>query len=1569
MPKEDRSQWVAVAPEQTNDNDDLPKVTSAQTAYQIYQKKNSQAIKQDLAYRGEASDLPNLTKAISKSWRNLSEEGRKEYEDEAATDRFRFMKESHMRDVAVMKKQEQLRKERDEIILTGGDGRSTRGARQKEMKKAARAEKKANKKKNFKQIENSDEEEFQSDDESSSDGEFDGEDSDSSSNSDSSKPKKKKKKTPVISAEVLARRHKAKEEKEKKDKYIASRQEDLRTERSDQAKKRLDFLLKQSDIFRHFGDVKEDKAKFYNRGGKLLSPEKGCRTNRRDDIADDVDAEELAQAEEEQGNTVYLTSQPTSLSFGKMRAYQLEGLNWMIRLQENGVNGILADEMGLGKTLQSISVLVYMMEYMKVNGPHLIVVPKSTLSNWMAEFKRWAPTISTIKFHGNKDERENIAKNILQPGQKNEERSWHACVTTYEICNLDKQVLSKFAWSYIIIDEAHRLKNEASAFSRTIRTFEARYRLLLTGTPLQNNLHELWALLNFLVPDVFASAEQFDEWFNLDIDDADEKNKLISQLHKILRPFMLRRLKADVEKSLPPKHETILFTGMSAMQKKLYKDILLRDVNMLQGGNNGSGGQTAILNIVMQLRKCAGHPYLFPGAEDRSLPPLGEHLVENCGKMVLLDKLLVRLKELGHRVLLFTQMTRILDILEDYLVMRQFQYCRIDGNTDYEKREEDINSFNAPGSEKFLFLLSTRAGGLGINLQTADVVILFDSDWNPQADLQAQDRAHRIGQKRPVQVFRLVTEHTIEEKIVERAQQKLKLDAMVVQQGRLKDKDKLSREDLLTAVRFGADKVFKSKDSSITDDDIDLILEAGKKKTQELNDKLQAAEKGDMLDFKLDGSSANMQTYEGIDYSKTDFAQVKAAQEQAELLGILDMGKRERRPVANYNEDQLYRQQVASNQITRKAPKKTKEVRLPKHLRLPRLDEWQMFDREALNIIQEEEEKAFRELSEEMQMILRGKQPVETSSKQPTSPESQVENAEKSNSYTVEGMDGGEENTKPLTIVDVPPLIPEERQKLKDELLSQGFADWGRSHFTAFIKASAEHGRNSFSKIAPEVGKLQSMVEEYAKAFWDENFGKVRFTETEYERSVKRIEQGEKKLHLIKVSQTATRTLVSLFDNPWRELQFTYVNVKDKVFTQEEDRHLLCWAHKYGYGNWNAVKMAIRRSPEFRFDYYLRSLPTEAVGKRCEQLMKAAEKEIELLTKKAREDAGAFEEEKKENSMNENAPVLEVKLPRFKEIKDAIRKQAEEDVEMERKQLEGKVEEIESNIEEIQNRLNFLQKCSKEFEGGKRKSSQTEFPEDLLPELANIVAKSGSQGVMAISIEFVSEYGQPVPKKVICAKIEDIANKEKRKEEGDLRAVWHVLPEYMNLLTVETIRHLRKEKEGRLEKKRGGSRKKQIYQSNEDMETIENGAIGPDGDFVDFPPYDGTEHPRECKKAFTLFCTGTRKKVKKSLEPSKRKERDLVNGILKQKWNEMPSEEKDVWKKWQVWDQLRYNRDLAIHRTPKKSQRLVNQEHTTEDSISDIPNKRKGDDDVESDKPQSVPNPDTSFHIPKKKRT
>lgn len=230
--------------------------------------------------------------------------------------------------------------------------------------------------------------------------------------------------------------------------------------------------------------------------------------------------------------------------------------------------------------------------------------------------------------------------------------------------------------------------------------------------------------MNFLLPEVFSSSDQFDEWFNLQIDDAEQKQRLITQLHKILRPFMLRRLKADVEKTLPKKSETLVFCEMAPLQRETYKKVLERDLSVVAGTENA--GRTAVLNIVMQLRKACNHPYLFTGVEDRTLDPLGDHVVVNCGKMLLLDKLLKKLKEKGHRVLVFCQMTRMLDILEDFMIMRRHEYCRIDGNTTYEERENLIDVYNAPNSSKFAFLLSTRAGGLGINLQTADTVILFD---------------------------------------------------------------------------------------------------------------------------------------------------------------------------------------------------------------------------------------------------------------------------------------------------------------------------------------------------------------------------------------------------------------------------------------------------------------------------------------------------------------------------------------------------------------------------------------------------------------------------------------------------------------------------------------------------------------------------------------------------------------------------------------------------------------------------------------------------------------------------
>nr|CAD7464255.1 unnamed protein product [Timema tahoe] len=347
---------------------------------------------------------------------------------------------------------------------------------------------------------------------------------------------------------------------------------------------------------------------------------------------------------------------------------------------------------------------------------------------------------------------------------------WDVCVTSYEMVIKEKSVFKKFNWRYMVIDEAHRIKNEKSKLSEIVREFKTTNRLLLTGTPLQNNLHELWSLLNFLLPEVFTSSDDFDAWFNTNTFMGD--NSLVERLHAVLRPFLLRRLKSEVEKKLKPKKEVKVYIGLSKMQREWYTKVLMKDIDIVNGA--GKIEKMRLQNILMQLRKCSNHPYLFDGAEPGPPYTTDQHLVYNCGKMVLLDKLLPRLQEQDSRVLIFSQMTRMLDILEDYCHWKCYKYCRLDGQTPHEDRQRQINEFNAPGSEKFLFMLSTRAGGLGINLATADVV----------------DRAHRIGQMKQVRVFRFITENTVEEKIVERAEVKLRLDKLVIQQGGCGKKNK-----------------------------------------------------------------------------------------------------------------------------------------------------------------------------------------------------------------------------------------------------------------------------------------------------------------------------------------------------------------------------------------------------------------------------------------------------------------------------------------------------------------------------------------------------------------------------------------------------------------------------------------------------------------------------------------------------------------------------------------------------------------------------------------------------------
>lgn len=345
----------------------------------------------------------------------------------------------------------------------------------------------------------------------------------------------------------------------------------------------------------------------------------------------------------------------------------------------------------------------------------------------------WCPSIRTVRMGGTKEERLHFETEYLPKDSATGKYKWDVLITSYEGLLKEKGKLKKIEWRYLIIDEAHRIKNENSSLSRAVREMNTEHRLLITGTPLQNNLRELWALLNFLMPDIFGDAEQFDEWFSLS--DEHGKENVIKKLHTVLRPFMLRRVKNDVATSLPPKKETKLYVGLTKMQQEYYVKVLSKDAHELN--KLGGPDRVRLLNILMQLRKVCNHPYLFDGAEEGPPYKDGPHIWENAGKMMLLHKLLIKLKQNESRVLIFCQMTRVLDILEDYFRYVGYEYCRIDGNTSGERRDEQMDEFNKDGSSKFVFLLSTRAGGLGINLATADIVILYDSDWNPQVDLQA----------------------------------------------------------------------------------------------------------------------------------------------------------------------------------------------------------------------------------------------------------------------------------------------------------------------------------------------------------------------------------------------------------------------------------------------------------------------------------------------------------------------------------------------------------------------------------------------------------------------------------------------------------------------------------------------------------------------------------------------------------------------------------------------------------------------------------------------------------------
>ncbi|XP_056884415.1 chromodomain-helicase-DNA-binding protein 3 isoform X5 [Takifugu flavidus] len=640
---------------------------------------------------------------------------------------------------------------------------------------------------------------------------------------------------------------------------------------------------------------------------------------------------------------------------GTLHMYQLEGLNWLRFSWAQGTDTILADEMGLGKTIQTIVFLYSLFKEGHTKGPFLVSAPLSTIINWEREFEMWAPDFYVVTYTGDKDSRAIIRENefcfddtAVKAGKKTFKLrreapiKFHVLLTSYELVTIDQTALKSIEWACLVVDEAHRLKNNQSKFFRRLNDYKIDHKLLLTGTPLQNNLEELFHLLNFLTPNRFNNLEGFLEEF-ADISKEDQ----IKKLHDLLGPHMLRRLKADVFKNMPSKTELIVRVELSPMQKKYYKHILTKNFEALN--SKGGGNQVSLLNIMMDLKKCCNHPYLFPAASmEAQKTPTGAYegsaLTKASGKLTLLQKMLRKLKEQGHRVLVFSQMTKMLDLLEDFLDHEGYKYERIDGGITGALRQEAIDRFNAPGACQFCFLLSTRAGGLGINLATADTVIIFDSDWNPHNDIQAFSRAHRIGQANKVMIYRFVTRASVEERITQVAKRKMMLTHLVVRPGLGSKAGSMSKQELDDILKFGTEELFKDEVEGMKNSSKDKVEDEGSvihydsTAIERLLDRSQDdTDDADVQNMNEYLSSFKVAQYMVREEDKTEEIEREIIkqeenvdpdywekllrhhyeQQQEDLASKLGKGKRNRKPV-NYNdaaqEDQEWHADISDNQ-------------------------------------------------------------------------------------------------------------------------------------------------------------------------------------------------------------------------------------------------------------------------------------------------------------------------------------------------------------------------------------------------------------------------------------------------------------------------------------------------------------------------------------------------------------------------------------------------------------------------------------------------------------------------------
>lgn len=566
-------------------------------------------------------------------------------------------------------------------------------------------------------------------------------------------------------------------------------------------------------------------------------------------------------------------STPSFLQNGELKDFQVKGLNFLAFNWVKDRNVVLADEMGLGKTVQTVSFINWLRHSRRQQGPFIVIVPLSTMPAWAETFDNWTPDLNYVVYNGSEKARQVLRDYELMVDGNPKRPKFHVLLTTYEYAMNDSPFLGQFKWQFMAVDEAHRLKNRDSQLYMKLAEWKCQARLLITGTPIQNNLAELSSLMDFLNP----GQIHVDVDMDLNSDAASQK---LAELTDAIQPFMLRRTKSKVESDLPPKTEKIIRVELSDVQLEYYKNILTKNYAALNDGAKGM--KQSLLNIMMELKKASNHPFMFPTAEAKILEGATRRedvlraMITSSGKMMLLDQLLRKLRGDGHRVLIFCQMVGMLNILSEYMEYRGYKYQRLDGTIPSASRRLAIEHYNAPESTDFAFLLSTRAGGLGINLMTADTVVLFDSDWNPQADLQAMARAHRIGQTRPVSVYRLVSKDTIEEEVIERARNKLLLEFITIQRG-VTDKEasemqnKMARvvsepnstDDISRILKRRGQKMFEQTDNQkkLEQLDIDSVLANAELHQTEETEQIQAdggeefLKAFDFVDIKVDDLS------------------------------------------------------------------------------------------------------------------------------------------------------------------------------------------------------------------------------------------------------------------------------------------------------------------------------------------------------------------------------------------------------------------------------------------------------------------------------------------------------------------------------------------------------------------------------------------------------------------------------------------------------------------------------------------------------------------------------------------